>query len=117
MFNKIQSLLIERFGEYIYKLIICINKFKKNITILHMNTQEMMSNIYMLSPRMLNGIFAKVYNTCIVTFNRNVIKFNVIVQQLLFLPQKLQTTKTCCNIFNFSSGQGNRNLFFTKPKN
>ena len=28
MYNEIQSLLIERFGEYICKLIVCINKFK-----------------------------------------------------------------------------------------
>ena len=54
-----------------------------------MITQEMMSNVYMLSSRMLNEVLAKVDSTCIVIFDWNVIKFNAIVYQLLFLPQDL----------------------------
>ena len=59
-----------------------------------MITQKMMSDVNMLNSRMLNEIFAKVYSTCIVTFDRNVIKFNAIVLKLLFFPQNLQATTT-----------------------
>ena len=86
MFNEVQSLFIERFGENICKLIICINKFKRDITNLNMNSQETMSNVYILSSRILNGIFAKVYSTCIITFDLNMINVNVIIHQLLFFP-------------------------------
>ena len=60
MLNEIQSLLIERFDKNIRKLIICINKFKQDITTLQMISKKMMSNINILSSRMLNGIFTKV---------------------------------------------------------
>ena len=86
MLNEIQSLCIEKFGENIQKLIICINKFKQDITTLHMISKKMMSNINMLGSRMLNGIFAKIYSTCIVTLNWNVIKHYAKVPKLLFLP-------------------------------
>ena len=92
MFYEVQSLLIERFGEDICKLIICINKLKWDITILNMISQEVIPNVYMLGSRMLNRILAKVDGTCIITFDWNVIKFYTIVQQLLFLPQNLWTT-------------------------
>ena len=89
MFNEVKSLFIEGFDENSWKLIICINKFKLDITILNMIMQEMMSNVYMLRSRMLNGVLANVDSTCIITFDWDVIKFNAIVHQLLFLPQNL----------------------------
>lgn len=51
-----------------------------------MISKKMMSNVYMLGSRVLNGIFAKVYSTYIVTFDRNMIKLNAIVPKLLFFP-------------------------------
>ena len=84
--NKIQSFLTKKLGKNVCQLMICINKFKKNIIILHMIMQKVMYNVYMFGSKMLNEILTKFYSTYIVTFDRNMIKLNVIVPKLLFLP-------------------------------
>ena len=61
------------FCENVRKLVLGSNKFKSNIPFLCMISKEMMSNLYMLSPRVLHGILLYANGTCVVTFYENMI--------------------------------------------
>ncbi len=95
----------------------CINKLKNNITVQYMITYKMISNVYMLGSRMLYGVLGQIDFTCVITFNKNVIKRYFEVSQLLFDPKYLATTKTCNHIFSFGCGKCNRVLFLATPRN
>ena len=58
-----------------------------------MISQKMISNVYMFGSRILNEILVKVYSTCIITFDWNVIKFNAIVYQLFFCHKTCEQHK------------------------
>ncbi|KAE9605170.1 hypothetical protein Lalb_Chr10g0094441 [Lupinus albus] len=74
-----------------------------------------MSNFYMLSSRMQDGILGKVYGTCIIAFNRDLFNFNTIVLELLLHPKDLSATHTSGNVFCFGGGQSNTSLLFAVP--
>ena len=60
---------IKRFGEQISSLIISVNEFKNKSTIFDKLPNEVMSNLYVFSLRMLNQILRDVDGTSIVTID------------------------------------------------
>ena len=56
-----------------------------------MISNEMMSNFYMLCPRVLNWIFGKVDGTSVITPNRDLVLPNAKILKLLLDPQHLST--------------------------
>ena len=60
-------LLIKRFSEDIRQLLVGTNMFKVNVTFLNMISNEMVTNLNMLSSRMLHGIVCNLNSTLIVT--------------------------------------------------
>ena len=62
-----KSLLIKWFCEDIRHLFVGTNMLKVNITFSHMITYEVVTNINMLSLRMLHGIACNLNSTLIIT--------------------------------------------------
>ena len=67
-------------GEDIGQLIMCINELKHNVFLLHMISYEVMYNLNVLCPRMLNRILCEVDGACIVTPDRYMIIPQSIIQ-------------------------------------
>jgi len=59
--------LIKGFGKDVRQLFVGTNMFKVNITFLNMISNEMVTNLNMLSSRMLHGIVCYLNSTLIVT--------------------------------------------------
>ena len=79
--------------------------------------KKMVSNFYMLSPKVLHGIFWNVYCTSVITFNSNMLKKNFEITKCLFHPKNLCTTQTNYYVFGFRHWQGYRILLLTIPWN
>jgi hypothetical protein len=67
--KRFKPTFIKRFGEYISQLIFCGNKHNSYFLRLDKVTDEMMPDVNVLGPRMLNWTFGNVYSTGIVTVN------------------------------------------------
>ena len=66
---------------------------------------------YVLSPRMHDRVLGQINSTCVITFQRNVIKRYSKVFQLLLHPKTLSTTTSSCNILSLCSGKCYTSLF------
>ena len=77
---------IKRFGEQISLLIISVNKLKSKSTIFDKLPNEVMSNLYVFSSRMLNWILRDVYGTSIVTIDGKMLLTNTIIMEELLHP-------------------------------
>ena len=60
------------------------NEPKFYILIFYMISNEMMSNFYMLSSRMMNWVLTKVDGTSVITMNRDPIQVRYVIMQLMF---------------------------------
>ena len=67
--KEFKPFAIKRFAEQISLLIISVNELKSESTIFNKLPNEVMSNLYMFSSRMLNRILRDVYGTGIVTID------------------------------------------------
>ena len=65
--KEFKPFAIKRFGEQISLLIISVNELKSKCTIFNKLTNEVMSNLYVFSSRMLNRILRDIDGTSIVT--------------------------------------------------
>ena len=75
---------IKRFGEQVSLLIISMNELKSERTIFDKLSNEVMSNIYVFSSRILNWFFRYVDGTGIVTVDGKMILTNsVIIEEFL----------------------------------
>ena len=75
---------VKRFGKQINLLIISVNKLKSKSIIFDKLPNEVMSNLYMFSLRMLNRILRDVDGTGIVTVDVKMLLTNtVIVEEFL----------------------------------
>ena len=77
---------IKRFGEQISLLIISVNKLKSESTIFDKLPNEVMSNLYVFSSRMLNRILRDVNVIGIVTIDGKMFLKNTIIKEKFLHP-------------------------------
>ena len=77
---------IKRLGKQISLLIINVNKLKSKSTIFNKLPNEVMSNFYVFSSRMLNRILRDVDGTGIVTVDGKMFLTNTIIIEEFLLP-------------------------------
>ena len=101
--KEFKPFAIKRFGEQVSLLIISMNEPKSERTIFDKLPNEVMSNLYVFSLRMLNRILRDVNDTGIVTTDGKMFLMNTIIKEKFLHPQKLGATTTSSNVFNFNS--------------
>ena len=79
--KEFKPFAIKRFGEQISILIISVNKLKSESTIFNKLSNEVMSNLYVFSSRMLNRILRDVDGTGIVTIDGKMFLTNTIIKE------------------------------------
>ena len=79
--KEFKPFAIKRFAEQISLLIISVNELKSESTIFNELPNEVMSNLYMFSSRMLNRILRGVYGTGIVTIDSKMFLTNTIIKK------------------------------------
>ena len=84
--KKFKLFAIKRFGEQINLLIISVNKLKSESTVFDKLPNEVMSNLYMFSSRMLNQILRDVDGIGIVTVDGKMLLTNTIIKEEFLHP-------------------------------
>ena len=74
--KEFKPFTVKRFGKQISLLIISVNKLKSKSTIFDKLPNEVMSNLYVFSLRMLNQILRDVDGTSIVTVDSKMFLIN-----------------------------------------
>ena len=77
---------IKRFGKQVSLLIISVNKFKSKSTIFDKLSNEVMSNLYVFSLRMVNRILRYVDGTGIVTIDSKMLFTNTVIMEEFLHP-------------------------------
>ena len=77
--KEFKMFAVKRFGKQISLLIISVNKLKSKSTIFDNLPNEVMSNLYVFSSRMLNRILKDVDSTGIVTVDGKMLLTNTII--------------------------------------
>src|ERR1043165_9760042 len=88
-----------------------------NHLLFHKISDEVMSNVNMLSPVVLYRILGNINSTQIITVQCHDILCDIVLRQHLLHPDHLRTTATSCYVFSFSSGQGHTVLLLAEPRN
>ena len=101
--KEFKSFVIKRFGEQVSLLIISMNEFKSERTIFDKLPNEVMSNLYVFSSRMLNWILRDVDGTSIVTVDGKMLLKNTVIKEFLH-PQKLGATASGRDVLSLYSG-------------
>ena len=84
--KKFKLFVVKRFGKQISLLIISVNKLKSKSTIFNKLSNEVMSNLYVFSSRMLNQILRDVDGTDIVTVDGKMLLTNTIIMEEFLHP-------------------------------
>ena len=84
--KEFKPFAIKRFGEQINPLIINVNKLKSKSTIFDKLPNEVISNLYVFSLRMLNRIFRDVDGTSIVTVDGKMLLTNTVIMEEFLHP-------------------------------
>ena len=84
--KEFKPFAIKRFGEQIGLLIISVNKLKSGSTIFDKLPNEVMSNLYVFSSRMLNRILWDADGTGIVTVDGKMLMTNAIIKEEFLHP-------------------------------
>ena len=84
--KEFKPFAIKRFGEQISLLIISVNELKSESTIFDKLSNEVMSNLYVFSSRMLNRILRDVDGTSIVTIDSKMFLKNTIIKEEFLHP-------------------------------
>ena len=77
---------IKRFGEQVTLLIISMNEFKSKCTIFDRLPNEVMSNLYVFSLRMLKQVLRDVDGTGIVTVDSEMFLTNTVIMKKFLHP-------------------------------
>ena len=77
---------IKRFGEQINLLIISVNELKSESTIFNKLPNEVMSNLYVFSSRMLNQILRDIDGIGLVIVDGNMLLTNTIIMEEFLHP-------------------------------
>ena len=81
LIKEFKTFAVKRFGEQVSLLIIGVNKLKSENTIFDKLPNEVMSNLYVFSSRMLNRILRDVDGTGIVTIDGEMLLTNTIITE------------------------------------
>ena len=81
-----------------------MNELKSESAIFDKFPNEVVSNLYMFSSRMLNRIFRDVSDTGIVTINGKMFLTNTIIKEEFLHPQKFGVTATGSDVLNLNNG-------------
>ena len=84
--KEFKPFAVKRFGKQISLLIISVNKLKSESTIFNKLSNEVMSNLYVFSLRMLNWILRDVDGTGIVTVDGKMLLTNTIIMEEFLHP-------------------------------
>ena len=84
--KEFKPFAFKRFGKQISLLIISVNKLKSESTIFDKLSNEVMSNLYVFSLRMLNWILRDVDGTGIVTVDGKMLMTNTIIMEEFLHP-------------------------------
>ena len=84
--KEFKTFAVKRFGKQISLLIISVNKLKSKSTIFNKLPNEVMSNLYVFSSRMLNQILRDVDGTGIVTVDGKMLLTNTIIMEEFLHP-------------------------------
>ena len=84
--KEFKSFAVTRFGKQISLLIISVNKLKRKSTIFNKFPNEVMSNLYVFSSRMLNQILRDVDGIGIVTVDGKMFLTNTVVMEEFLHP-------------------------------
>ena len=82
--KEFKPFAIKRFGEQISFLIISVNELKES-TIIDKLPNEVMSNLYVFSSRMLNQILRDVDGISIFTVDGKILLMNTVIKEFLHL--------------------------------
>ena len=82
--KEFKPFAIKRFGEQVILLIISVNEFKSERTIFDKLPNEVMSNLYVFSLRMLNRVLRDVDGTGIVTVDSEMFLTNTVIVKKFF---------------------------------
>ena len=74
---------------------------------------KVMTNLYVFCSGVLNLVFGKIYNTCVVTQQRY---FQPKIFYLLFNPKNLCTIAYSNNVFNSTVERATQACFFVVPR-
>ena len=89
MANEFKPFAIKRFGEKINILFISVNELKSKSIIFDKLPNEVISNLYVFSLRILNQILRDVDGTGIVTVDGKMLLTNTIIKEKFLHPKKL----------------------------
>ena len=81
-------------------LIISVNELKSESTIFDKLPNEVMSNLYVFSLRMLNRVLRDVNGTGIVTVDSEMFLTNTVIMDKFLQPQKLGATATSSDVLS-----------------
>ena len=84
--REFKMFAVKRFGKQISLLIISVNKLKSKSIIFDKLPNEVMSNLYVFSSRMLSQIFRDVDGTSIVTIDGKMFLTNTIIMEEFLHP-------------------------------
>ncbi|GJT02182.1 hypothetical protein Tco_0823351 [Tanacetum coccineum] len=77
--NEFKSFSGQRLSEYIRQLILCPHEIQLNHSFFHLFSDEMMSDVDVFRPGVLNVVAAKSYGTLVVTVQRDAIVSKAII--------------------------------------
>ena len=92
-----------------------MNELKSESTIFNKLTNEVMSDLNMFGPRVLNKIFRDIDDTGIVTIDSEMFLTDNIINEEFWHPKKFGATVTSNNVFSLSSGERERVLLLAYP--
>ena len=84
--KEFKTFVVKRFGKQISLLIISVNKLKSESTIFDKLPNEVMSNLYVFSSRMLNRILRDVDDTNIIIVDGKMFLTNMIIMEEFLHP-------------------------------
>ena len=84
--KEFKPFAVKRFGKQISLLIISVNKLKSKSTIFDKLPNEVMSNLYVFSSRMLNWILRNVDGTSIVIVDGKMLLTNTVIKEEFLHP-------------------------------
>ena len=84
--KEFKTFVVKRFGKQISLLIISVNKLKSESTIFDKLPNEVISNLYVFSSRMLNRILRDVDDTNIIIVDGKIFLTNMIIMEEFLHP-------------------------------
>ena len=84
--KEFKPFAIKRFGEQISLLIISVNELKSKSTIFDKLPNEVTSNLYVFSSRILNRVLMDIDGTSIVTVDSEMLLTNTIIMEEFLNP-------------------------------